>query len=275
MIVPVVALHAIRSLQGGSIVYEQIFRLDGKVAVLPGGAGGIGAALARGLAEYGADVVIAGRSVERARAVANDLAATGRRTMALSVEVTDPESVRRLVEEVVGQFGRLDILVNCVGTQYEAPAEEFPFDQWKRVMEVNVAGTFLTCQAAGRVMIAQRSGSIINLSSVRGQLAIRRGYAAYTPSKAAVNNLTRQLATEWAPYNVRVNAIAPTFIETPLVANMLADPEFRRSLTERIPLGRVGVPADIVGATIFLASPASSFITGHILLVDGGVTATQ
>ncbi|MGH3026293.1 MAG: SDR family NAD(P)-dependent oxidoreductase, partial [Gaiellaceae bacterium] len=109
----------------------------------------------------------------------------------------------------------------------------------------------------------------------RGQLAIRRGYAAYTPSKAAVNNLTRQLATEWAPHNVRVNAISPTFIETPLVEKMLANPDFRRALTERIPLGRVGAPADIVGATIFFASPASSFVTGHVLLVDGGVTATQ
>jgi gluconate 5-dehydrogenase len=167
------------------------------------------------------------------------------------------------------------VLVNLPGMNVEAPAEDFPLDQWRKVMELNVTGTFLPCQAVGRVMIAQKSGSIINVSSVRGQLAIRRGYAAYTPSKAAVNNLTRQLATEWAKHNVRVNAIAPTFIETPLVAHMLADQNFRRGLTERIPLGRVGVPGDVVGATIFFASPASSFVTGHILLVDGGVTATQ
>lgn len=256
-------------------MYQDIFRIDGKVAVLPGGAGGIGAALARGLAEFGADVVVAGRSLDHARAAAEDLATTGRKTAGLTVEVTDPDSVNRLVEQVMERFGRIDILVNCAGTQHEAPAQDFPLDQWQRVMDVNVKGTFLTCQAAGRVMIAQKSGSIINLSSVRGQLAIRRGYAAYTPSKAAVNNLTRQLATEWAQHNVRVNAISPTFIETPLVEKMLANPEFRRSLTDRIPLGRVGVPADIVGATIFFASPASSFVTGHVLLVDGGVTATQ
>lgn len=256
-------------------MYEDIFRLDGTIAVLPGGAGGIGTAVARGLAEFGADVVLAGRSIERARAAAAELASTGRRTAGLQVEVTDPSSVERLVEQVMAEFGRIDVLVNLAGTQYEAPAQDFPLDQWQRVMDVNVKGTFLTCQAVGRVMIAQRSGSIINLSSVRGQLAIRRGYAAYTPSKAAVNNLTRQLATEWAPYNVRVNAIAPTFIETPLVAAMLANQEFRRSLTDRIPLGRVGVPGDIVGATIFFASAASSFVTGHVLLVDGGVTATQ
>lgn len=256
-------------------MYEDIFRLAGKVAVLPGGAGGIGAALARGLAEYGADVVVAGRSLERARATADELASSGRRAAGLAVEVTNRDSVDHLVRQVMDEFGRIDILVNCAGTQHEAPAEDFPFEEWERVMNVNVTGTFLTCQAVGRVMIAQKSGSIINLSSVRGQLAIRRGYAAYTPSKAAVNNLTRQLATEWAPHNVRVNAIAPTFIETPLVADMLANPDFRRSLTERIPLGRVGVPGDIVGATIFFASPASSFVTGHVLLVDGGVTATQ
>lgn len=256
-------------------MYENIFRLDGKVAVLPGGAGGIGSALARGLAEYGADVVVAGRSAERAESVAASLASTGRRTAGLVADVTDPESVEGLMARVMEQFGRIDVLVNCAGTNVEAPAQDFPLAEWRKVMELNVTGTFLTCQAAGRIMIAQKSGSIINLSSVRGQLAIRRGYAAYTPSKAAVNNLTRQLATEWAQYGVRVNAIAPTFIETPLVAPMLANPEFRRSLTERIPLGRVGVPADVVGATIFFASPASSFVTGHVLLVDGGVTATQ
>lgn len=255
--------------------YETIFRVDGKVALLPGGAGGIGSALARGLAEFGADIVIAGRSLERAQAVADSVLSTGRQALALTVDVTNPESVTTMVKQVVDRFGHIDILVNLPGMNVEAPAQDFPLDQFQKVMELNVTGTFLPCQAVGRKMIEQRSGSIINISSVRGQLAIRRGYAAYTPSKAAVNNLTRQLATEWAQYNVRVNAVAPTFIETPLVAHMLADPTFRKSLTDRIPLGRVGVPADVVGATIFFASPASNFVTGHILLVDGGVTATQ
>jgi gluconate 5-dehydrogenase len=256
-------------------MYENIFRMDGKVALLPGGAGGIGQALARGLAEYGADVVIAGRSLERAQATADSLLSTGRKSLALVVDVTDPESVERMVRQTMECFGRIDVLVNLPGMNVEAPAEDFPLDQWKKVMELNVTGTFVPCQAAGRVMIKQKSGSIINISSVRGQLAIRRGYAAYTPSKAAVNNLTRQLATEWAPHNVRVNAVAPTFVETPLVAHMLADEKFRKSLTDRIPLGRVGLPSDVVGATLFFASPASSFVTGHILLVDGGITACQ
>jgi NAD(P)-dependent dehydrogenase (short-subunit alcohol dehydrogenase family) len=257
-------------------MFENLFRMDGKVALLPGGYGGIGMAMARGLAEFGADVVVAGRSIERARAAGDELAATGRQILATTVDVTDPESVDHLVGQVMERFGRIDVLVNLPGKNVEAPAENFPLDQWKAIMEINVTGTFIPCQAVGRVMIAQKSGSIINISSVRGQLALRgRGYGAYTPAKAAVNNLTRQLAAEWAPHNVRVNAIAPTFIETKLVEHMLADPAFRKSLTDRIPLGRVGAPSDVVGATIFLASSASSFITGHILLVDGGVTATQ
>ena len=255
--------------------YENIFRLDGKVALLPGGAGGIGAAMARAMVEYGADVVIAGRSLEKAQATVDSLMGVGNPAMAASVDVVDPESVDHLVRQVMDRYGRIDILVNLPGKNFEAPAQDFPLDKWKDVMELNVTGTFVPCQAVGRVMINQKSGSIINISSVRGQLAIRRGYSAYTPAKAAVNNLTRQLATEWAPYNVRVNAIAPTFIETPLVAHMLADPTFRKSLTDRIPLGRIGVPADVVGATLFFASAASNFVTGHILLVDGGVTATQ
>jgi gluconate 5-dehydrogenase len=257
------------------VSYENIFRLDGKVALLPGGAGGIGAAMARAMVEYGADVVIAGRSLEKAQATVDSLMGVGKPAMAASVDVVDPESVDHLVRQVMDRYGRIDILVNLPGKNFEAPAQDFPLDKWKDVMELNVTGTFVPCQAVGRVMINQKSGSIINISSVRGQLAIRRGYSAYTPAKAAVNNLTRQLATEWAPYNVRVNAIAPTFIETPLVAHMLADQAFRKSLTDRIPLGRIGVPADVVGATLFFASAASSFVTGHILLVDGGVTATQ
>src|SRR5579884_1077391 len=149
-------------------LYEDIFRLDGKVAVLPGGAGGIGSALARGLAEYGADVVIAGRSLEHSKTVAQEVATTGRRAVEMTVEVTNPESVDRLFRQVMEEFGRVDVLVNCAGTQHEAPAQEFPLHEFERVMDVNVKGTFLTCQVAGRIMIEQKAGSIINLSSVRG-----------------------------------------------------------------------------------------------------------
>lgn len=257
--------------------YHNLFRLDGKVAVLPGGYGGIGEALALGLAQFGADVVVAGRNGDKARTVAEEIGReTGRQTFGAAVDVVNPESVDRLVREVMDRFGRIDVLVNLPGRNFEAPAEQFPLDRWKEIMEINVTGTFIPSQAVGRVMIGQRGGSIINFSSVRGQLALRgRGYGAYTPAKAAVNNLTKQLAAEWAPHDVRVNAIAPTFIETQQVAHMLADPSFRKSLVDRIPLGRIGQPGDLVGVTVFLASPASAFITGQILFVDGGLTATQ
>jgi len=256
-------------------VLDRLFRLDGAVAVLPGGAGGIGSAMAEGLAAYGANIVLAGRSLEHAEESAEPIRKLGVEVMTHVVEVTDPESVNRLVDAVVERFGRLDILINLAGTNFEAPAEEFPYEEWKRVVDLNLTGTFLCCQAAGRVMIRQQRGKIINISSVRSVLGIRRGYAAYCPSKAGVNLLTKQLATEWAKYNINVNCIAPTFIKTPLVAPMLADETFYNGLVNRIPLGRVGEPADLVGAALFFSSAASDFVTGQVLLVDGGVTATQ
>lgn len=256
---------------------QNLFRLDGKVAILPGGYGGIGSALAMGLAQFGADVVVAGRDEDKATRVAEEIGReTGRQTFGIAVNVVDPASVDRLVREVMDRFGRIDVLVNLPGRNFESPAEHFPLEKWKEIMEINVTGTFIPSQAVGRVMIAQKSGSIINFSSVRGLLALRgRGYAAYTPAKAAVNNLTKQLAAEWAPHDVRVNAIAPTFIETQQVAAMLADPAFRQGLVDRIPLGRIGQPIDLVGVTVFLASAASAFITGQIIFLDGGLTATQ
>ncbi len=258
------------------MTYSTIFRLDGRVALMPGGSGGIGSALAAGLADFGADVVIVGRSLERAEAVAQTVRERGRRALALPADVTRPEEVDRMVDQTMAAFGQIDILINCVGTNIEAPAEEYRLEDWDYVFAMNLRSTFKICQAVARAsMIPRRRGKIINISSVRGQLAIRRGYAAYTASKAGVNLLTKQLATEWAKYNINVNGIAPTFIRTPLVAPMLSDPQFYQALVNRIPLGRVGEPGDLVGAAVFLAAPASDFITGHILLVDGGVTATQ
>jgi gluconate 5-dehydrogenase len=257
------------------MVYENIFRLDGRVIVIPGGAGGIGSACALALAQYGANIVIAGRSAERAEAVCKSVREMGREALASIVDVTQPEDVDRMIAESVERFGQVDGVLNCVGTNVEYSAEDFPLDEWDRVYDMNVRSTFKICQAAAKVMIPRQTGKIVNISSVRGQLAIRRGYAAYTSSKAAVNLLTKQLATEWAKHNITVNAIAPTFIETPLVAHMLAEESFRNALTSRIPLGRVGRPEDIVGAAVFFFAPASDFITGHVMLIDGGVTACQ
>lgn len=251
------------------------FRLEKQVALVAGGYGGIGAALALGLAQQGARVAVAGRSEENASAFANYLDTQGFDAHGLAFDVKDAASVSRMTDQVVQHYGCVDILVNCVGTQIEKPAEQYDVEDWDHVHDTNLRGAFLLAQAAGREMIKQGSGKQIHISSVRSLLGIRRGFIGYTTSKAGLNLLVKQLATEWARYNINVNGIAPTFIRTELVRHYLEDKEFYNSLVNRIPLARVGDPFDIVGLTVFLSSPASSFITGQIVFVDGGVTATQ
>ena len=251
------------------------FRLDGQVALVAGGYGGIGAALSLGLAQQGASVVIAGRSEEKSAALADHFASGGFKALGLSFDIKEPDEISSLVEQTVREYGRLDILVNCVGTHIEKPAEELSAEDWDQVHDTNLRGAFLLAQAAGRQMIKQERGKQIHISSVRSLLGIRRGFAAYTSSKAGMNLLVKQLATEWARYGINVNGIAPTFIRTELVRHYLEDEDFYNALVSRIPLTRVGEPLDIVGATVFFASPAADFITGQILFIDGGVTATQ
>ena len=249
-----------------------LFDLTGKVAIVVGGAGGIGHAQALGLADAGADVIVASRKLEHLEPVAKEIKAKGRKSLAVTVEVTDEKSVAAMVDSILKKFPHIDILVNAHGLALRKPAETFPIDEWQQVMDINTRGTFLCCQAVGRVMIKQKSGKIINLSSVRGRYGLAANYAAYCASKGAVDTLTRTLACEWAKYNVLVNAIAPTIVETELTRPALADPAFAQSMKARIPLGRWAMPEDIVGATIFFASKASDFITGQILYIDGGVT---
>jgi gluconate 5-dehydrogenase len=251
-----------------------LFDLTGKVAVVTGGAGGIGIALAKGLADAGADVVVTSRQLDHLEPVAADIKAKGRKSMAVSVDVTDEKSVQAMVDTVIKKFGKIDILVNAHGLAIRKPAETFPREDFQKVMDINSVGTFLTCQAVGREMIKQGGGRIINLSSVRGRYGLPANYAAYCASKGAVDTLTRTLACEWAKHNVLVNAVAPTIVETPLTMTpeSLLNPEFARTMKARIPMGKWALPEDIVGATIFFASPASSFITGQILYIDGGVT---
>jgi gluconate 5-dehydrogenase len=248
--------------------------LTGKTAIVVGGAGGIGHAQALGLAEAGADVVVTSRKLEHLEPVVKEIQARGRKSLAVTVEVTDEKSVAAMVDSVLKKFPHIDILVNAHGLAIRKPADTFPIDEWQQVMDINTRGTFLTCQAVGRVMIKQKSGRIINLSSVRGRYGLSANYAAYCASKGAVDTLTRTLACEWAKYNVLVNAIAPTIVETPLTLTpeSLLNPEFAKYMKSRIPMGRWALPEDIVGATIFFASKASSFITGQILYIDGGVT---
>jgi NAD(P)-dependent dehydrogenase (short-subunit alcohol dehydrogenase family) len=251
---------------------SDLFDLTDKVAIVVGGAGGIGHAQALGLAEAGADVVVTSRKLEHLEPVAEEIQARGRKSLAVAADVTDEKSVAVMVESALKKFPHIDILVNAHGLAIRKPADVFPIDEWQKVMDINTRGTFVTCQAVGRVMIKQRSGKIINVSSVRGRYGLPTDYAAYCPSKGAVDTLTRTLACEWAKYNVLVNAIAPTVVETELTRPALADPEFAKRMKARIPLGRWAIPEELVGATIFFASKASDFITGQVLYIDGGVT---
>jgi NAD(P)-dependent dehydrogenase (short-subunit alcohol dehydrogenase family) len=255
------------------------FSLDGLVALVPGGGGGIGSAVAVALAEAGASVVVGGRTQSSLDATVEHVQAAGREGLAVVADATDEADAERLVSRAVERFGRLDILVNAVGGgagKVLHNAETYPRSDWDWIMDLNVRSTVVPTQAAARQMIAQGSGGrILNISSVRGNLGIKAGYSAYVAAKGAINSLTRQWATEWAPHGIRVNAIMPTFVDTPQVASLLADPEFKAGIVNRIPLGRVGETRDIVGPAIFLCSDAASFVTGQILGIDGGLTATQ
>ena len=251
---------------------DKLFDLNGKVALVIGGHGGIGKAIALGLADAGADVAVASRNLDALKSTAKEIEAKGRKSLAVTVDIVDEKQVTGMVDKVVNKFGRIDILVNAAGLAIRKPAHTFPIDEWQKVMDINTRGTFLCCQAVGRVMLQQKSGRIINVSSVRGRYGLPSGYAAYSPSKGAVDTLTRTLACEWAKSNVLVNAVAPTIVETALTKDALADPAYAKQMKDRIPMGKWALPEDIVGPVIFFASEASSFVTGQILYIDGGVT---
>jgi NAD(P)-dependent dehydrogenase (short-subunit alcohol dehydrogenase family) len=252
---------------------SKMFDLTGKIAIVAGGSGGIGRILSVGLAREGADVVVASRSLEKLQPVADKIAALGKKSMAVSVDLTQEQSVANMVDQVTAKFGRIDILVNCAGMIVRAFPESISISDWQKVMDFNARGMFLACQAVGKVMIKQGGGKIISISSVRGRYGAE-GAIAYSASKGAVDSMTRALAFEWAKYKVLVNAIAPTVIATELTKPLLSKPEKSAGIIARIPLGRLEEPFDILGPTVFLASEASDFITGQIIYVDGGMTAS-
>jgi gluconate 5-dehydrogenase len=255
------------------------FRLDDRVALVSGGTGAIGSELALALADAGARVTIVGRSETGATEAAKKVEEAGSKALIALGDMTSEEDAERVVTETLDEFGGLDIVVNAIGGgagNVLHAAHEYPREDWDWIFELNVRSTLLPTQYAVRSMIeAGRSGRVLNISSVRGQLGIDAGYSAYVAAKGAIDSLTRQWATEWAKHSITVNAISPTFVDTPQVAMLLDDPEFKAKLVSRIPIGRVGQTIDLMGAVLLFCSDASSFITGQVLTIDGGLTATQ
>lgn len=257
---------------------SNLFNLSGQVAFVPGGYGGLGEAIAYGLALQGARVVIAGRNESKAEALAGSVSkASGQETSAVALDVADVSTIQPAIDHVLDRFGRLDILVNCVGMQIEQPMTDVTEEAFDRVYQVNLKSAMFLAQAAARVQIAAgRGGRQIHLLSVRSQLAIRgKGYSAYTATKGGLAMLVKQHAMELAPHGITVNGVAPTFVNTEMIRHVYERPEFRKEILSRIPLSRIADPRDVVAPVLFFAGPGSGFVTGQILYVDGGITASQ
>ncbi|MES2912535.1 MAG: SDR family oxidoreductase [Pseudomonadota bacterium] len=254
-----------------------LFDLRGKTAYVPGGYGGIGEAIAWGLAMAGARVAVSGRDESKAVAVAAALAAAGHEAYGLAMDAHSVPDMQASVDAVARHFGSLDILVNCVGMQREEALLDVTEEAFDEVIQVNLkSAMFLAQAAAKKQIVGGRGGSQVHLLSVRAQLGLRgRGYSAYSSSKGGLVMLIRQHASELAPHGITVNGIAPTVVQTEMARHWLENPDTRKQVLERIPLGRVAQPEDVAGAAVFFASRASAFATGQVLYLDGGITASQ
>ncbi|MBW2683798.1 MAG: glucose 1-dehydrogenase [Deltaproteobacteria bacterium] len=253
---------------------KDIFKLDGKIAIVTGGAGGIGEALALGLGIHGATVVVSSRNQGAIDAVAGKITdQSGNEAIAITSDVTDESSMQNLVDKVVEKYGRIDILVNAMGMNIKHDAFDYPVEDWEKLFKVNVEGTMIACKTVGRVMRDQKSGAIVNLSSVRGIRGFTGGNSGYCATKGAVELITKALALEWAPHGIRVNALGPALVITPGTRHIADNPELAAKYAAAIPLGRIGMPEDMAGAVIYLVSDAASFVSGQTIYVDGGLTA--
>ncbi len=249
------------------------FDLKGQVALVTGAGRGLGRAISLALAQAGADVALGLRDVKKDSGLPGEIERLGHKVLPLQMDMTRMDEIKGAVEQTGAHFGKIDILVNNAGVAPDNPAEDFREEDFDLTVAINLKGTFFASQAAGRLMISQKDGCIINMSSQAGFAALPTE-SVYCMTKAGIAHLTKCLAVEWGKYNIRVNAVAPTFIHTPGTEPALANPEFRADVVERIAaLHRIGEPMEVAGAVVFLASPAASLITGHTMLIDGGWTA--
>ena len=257
---------------GHAGIASPLFSLAGKRALISGSSGGIGLAMAHGLASAGACVVINGRGEDKVKAAVAALVEAGHKATGAMFDVTNPEAVEQAVADIEESQGPIDILVNNAGIQHRAPLHEFPDDAFRRLIDTNLTSAFTVAKAVGRRMIVRGGGSIINICSVQSELA-RPTIAPYAASKGGLKMLTKGMALDWGQFGIRVNGLAPGYFKTELNNALVDDADFTRWLTARTPLKRWGETNELTGAAIFLASDASSFVTGHILYVDGGVTS--
>ncbi len=248
-----------------------LFDLTGKVAMVTGSTRGLGETSAKALAKAGADIAVCGRNPQDLDRVSAEIQTMGRKSQGFEIDVLSKEKVKKAVEQILNRFGRVDILVNNAGTNYRVPVLEYPEEQWDLIINTNLKGYFLVAQAVVPQMIEQGYGKVINMSSIFGKVGLAN-QLAYASSKGGVDQMTKVMALEWAKQGVRVNAIGPTYFETDMVKQIRNDPERFNFINERTPMGRWGYLPELEGTVIFLAAPASDFITGQTIYVDGGWT---
>jgi gluconate 5-dehydrogenase len=250
----------------------ELFNLDGRIALITGSSQGIGFAMAEGLARAGARVILNGRDAERLRGAEANLNAKGLKVESAAFDVAQESAVEPAIADIEDRVGPIGILINNAGIQFRTTLEDYPVEKWRELMSVNVESVFTVGKAVAKRMIPRKSGKIINICSVQSELG-RPTIAPYTATKGAVKMLTKGMCADWAKHNIQVNAIGPGYFKTPLNQALVDNPEFSGWLEKRTPAGRWGEVEELIGAAVFLASDASSFINGHILYVDGGITS--